>query len=388
MNSKRPIRVLYLHNPYFIGGGEMSLIQLLGALDRSRCKPYFLSAPYQPFLDELAALDVPVALSEFPPIRPQRIGVIHRCLSAIRSAVHKWDVDILHGNAPRVNFLTSLASRGLPVKVVYHARNLLLESDWIDLDYWFSWVSDGIICNSHAIQERFRRWGPFTPRTCVVLSGVDLETFHPNLPQRACRESLGLPEGVLVVGTVGRLHPIKGHDTFLLAARHIVRERNDVHFLIAGEDISPNRSWEARLRTLTRDLGLEDRVHFTGFRRDVPQVMGAMDCFVLASTREPSGRVTQEAMACGLPVVATRSGGNVELIEDGTTGYLVPTQDPEAMALRLLELLADPNLRAAIGRAGRAWAEAHFGADTHAQRVLSCYEAILTGDLTRVEAFT
>ena len=388
MNSKRPIRVLYLHNPYFIGGGEMSLIQLLGALDRSRCKPYFLSAPYQPFLDELAALDVPVALSEFPPIRPQRIGVIHRCLSAIRSAVHKWDVDILHGNAPRVNVLAGLASRGFPVKVVYHARNLLLESDWIDLDYWFSWVSDGIICNSHAIQERFRRWGPFRPRSTVVLNGVDLNAFHPGIERRACRESLGLPEGVLVVGTVGRLHPIKGHDTFLFAAHRIVRERKGVHFLIVGEDISPNRSWEARLRTLTRDLGLEERVHFTGFRRDIPQVMAAIDCFVLPSTFDAFPRGTLEAMACGLPVVATRSGGNVELIEDGTTGYLVPTQDPEAMALRLLELLADPNLRAAIGRAGRAWAEVHLGADTHAQRVLSCYEAILTGDLTRVEAFT
>ena len=336
MNTKRPIRVLYLHNPYFMGGGEMSFLQLIGAIDRTRCEPYFLSAPYPPFLNEIEALEVPLKVCEFPPLRPQQAWAILRCLSAIRSAVHKWDVDILHGNAPRVNFLAGLASLGLPVRAVYHVRNLLLEGDWIDLDYWFSWVSDGIICNSHAIQERFRRWGPFTPRTCVVLSGVDLETFHPNLPQRACRESLGLPEGVLVVGTVGRLHPIKGHDTFLLAARQIVRERNDVHFLIAGEDISPNRSWEARLRTLTRDLGLEDRVHFTGFRRDVPQVMGAMDCFVLASTREPSGRVTQEAMACGLPVVATRSGGTVELVQEGTTGYLVPPQDPEAMAQRLL----------------------------------------------------
>lgn len=388
MNTKRPIRVLYLHNPYFMGGGEMSFLQLIGAIDRTRCDPYFLSGPYQPFLDELGALDVPVETCEFPPIRPHRLGAVRRCLSVIRSAVHRWGVDLLHGNAPRVNVLAGLASRGFPVKVVYHARNLLLESDWVDLDYWSSWMADAIICNSRATQERFRRRGPFRPRSTVVLNGVDLNAFHPGIERRAFREALGLPEGVLVVGTVGRLHPTKGQDTFLLAAHQIVRERNDVHFLIAGEDISPNRSWEARLRTLTRDLGLEDRVHFTGFRRDIPQVMAAMDCFVLASIVDPIPRGTQEAMACGLPVVATLSGGNVELIEDGTTGYLVPTQDPEAMAQRLLELLADPNLRAAIGRAGRAWAEAHFGADTHAQRVLSCYEAILTGDLTRVEAFT
>ncbi len=388
MNTKRPIRVLYLHNPYFMGGGEMSFLQLIGAIDRTRCDPYFLSGPYQPFLDELGALDVPVETCEFPPIRPHRLGAVRRCLSVIRSAVHRWGVDLLHGNAPRVNVLAGLASRGFPVKVVYHARNLLLESDWVDLDYWSSWMADAIICNSRATQERFRRRGPFRPRSTVVLNGVDLNAFHPGIERRAFREALGLPEGVLVVGTVGRLHPIKGHDTFLLAARQIVRERNDVHFLIVGEDSSPDRSWEARLRTLTRDLGLEERVHFTRFRRDVPQVMGAMDCFVLASTREPSARVTQEAMACGLPVVATRSGGTVELVQEGTTGYLVPPQDPEAMAQRLLELLSDTNLRAAIGRAGRAWAEAHFGADTHAQRVLSCYEAILTGDLTRVEAFT
>ncbi len=388
MNNKRPIRVLYLHNPYFMGGGEMSFLQLIGAIDRTRCEPYFLSAPYPPFLNEIEALEVPLKVCEFPPLRPQQAWAILRCLRAIRSAVHKWDVDLLHGNSTRVNLLAGLASLGLPVKVVYHVRNLLLEGDWIDLDYWSSWMSDGIICNSRTTQARFRRRGPLSPRTFVVLNGVDLNTFHPGLSQGACRESLGLPEGVLVVGTVGRLHPIKGHDTFLFAAHRIVRERKDVHFLIVGEDISPNRSWEARLRTLTRDLGLEERVHFTGFRRDIPQVMAAIDCFVLPSTFDAFPRGTLEAMACGLPVVATRSGGNVELIEDGTTGYLVPTQDPEAMALRLLELLADPNLRAAIGRAGRAWAEVHLGADTHAQRVLSCYEAILTGDLTRVEAFT
>lgn len=383
MNTQRPIRVLYLHNPHFMGGGEMSLLRLIEALDRSQCEPYVLSAPYQPFLDELAALDVPVEVCEFPSLRPHRLGAIRRCLDAIRSAAQRWDVGLLHGNASRVNVFAGLARRGRPVKVVYHARNLLLEGDWIDLDYWSSWMADAIICNSQATQERFHRRGPFTPRTFVVPNGVDLDIYQPGLQPETIREDLGLPAGVLVVGTVGHLHPTKGQDTFILAAHRIVRDRKDVHFLIVGEDTTPHHPWEAHLRALTRELHLEDRVHFLGFRRDVPQVLAAMDCFVLASIREPSGRVTQEAMACGRPVVATRSGGTVELVQDEKTGYLVPPKNPETMAHRMLELLADSALRTTMGQAARAWAEAHFGIDGHAQRVTTCYEAILSGAVTR-----
>ncbi len=102
-----------------------------------------------------------------------------------------------------------------------------------------------------------------------------------------------------------------------------------------------------------------------------------MDCFVLASDVDPIPRGTQEAMACGRPVVATMSGGNVELIEDGKTGFLVPVKDPEAMAQRLLELLADPALRRSMGQAARVWAEAHFAREIHAQRVTECYEKLL-----------
>lgn len=354
----------------------MSFLQLLAALDRSRCEPYFLSAPFQPFLDELAALDVPFETCEFPPLRPNRLGAVRRCIQAVQSAAKRWDVHVLHGNAPRVNVMAGLAGRGRPVKVVYHTRNLLVEGDYIDLDYWSSWLADAIICNSRNTQGRFKRRGPFHPKTFVVLNGVDLETFHPDMNREASHQILGLPEGTLVVGTVGRLHPIKGQDTFILAAHQVVKERGDVQFVIAGEDNSPGRSWEAHLRALVESLGLADRVHFTGFRRDVPQLISAMDCFVLASNVDAIPRGTQEAMACGRPVVATMSGGNAELIEDGKTGYLVPVRDPEAIAQRLLELLADPALRQSMGQAARAWAEAHFAREVHAQRVTECYETI------------
>lgn len=379
MNMPRPIRILYLHNPYFMGGGEMSFLNLLAALDRSRFEPYFLSAPFKPFLDELASLEVPFDTCEFPPLRPNRLGAVGRSIRAIREAAEGWDVHLLHGNAPRANLLAGLAARGRSLKVVYHTRNLLLEGDYIDLDYWSSRLADAIICNSRTTESRFRHRWPFRPRTFVIFNGVDLETFRPGLDKSSCRESVGLPEGSLVVGTVGRLHPTKGQDTFIRAAHRVVQHREDVHFVIAGEDISAGRTWEAHLKALAQSLGLAERVHFTGFRRDVPRVMGAMDCFVLASDVDPIPRGTQEAMACGLPVVATLSGGNVELIEEGETGYLVPVKDADAMARRLMELLADSSLRDKVGLAARKWAETHFSRQVHAQKVTECYEALLAG---------
>jgi glycosyltransferase involved in cell wall biosynthesis len=379
MITNRPTRVLYLHNPYFMGGGEMSLLQLMRALDRSRCEPYFLSAPFKPFLSELAALDVPVEVCEFPPIRPQRLWAIRRCVQTIRNKAEAWGADIFHGNGPRVNFLAGLAGIGHPLKVVYHARSLLEKGDWIDVDYWFSSMASAIICNSKAAEERFRRVAPFKPRTYVVLNGVDLEAFHPTLNQRACKEILSLPEESLVVGIVGRLHPLKGQDTFIQAAHRVVREIADAHFLIVGEDVSPERSWEAHLRAMADSLGLSKRVHFTGFLSEMPQVMAAIDCLALASDFEACPRTVLESMACGRAVVATRCGGTAEQVVEGETGYLVPRRDPEAMARRLLEILGDPSLRNRMGRAARSRAESHFGIDIHARRIAECYGEVLSG---------
>lgn len=180
------------------------------------------------------------------------------------------------------------------------------------------------------------------------------------------RRRLGLPaEGPLILA-VGNLYPVKDHATLLRA----LPELPGVHVAIAGRgDEEPN------LRRLAAELGIEERVHLLGLRDDVDRLLGAADLFVQPSRSEGLPLAVLEAMAAGLPVVATRVGGMGEAVVDGETGILVEPGRPEALAAALRRLLGDAPLRGEMGRAARTRAEAEFSVRTMARRYVTLYRA-------------
>ena len=182
----------------------------------------------------------------------------------------------------------------------------------------------------------------------TIPPGIDLTRFHSGSSRRAAaRSALGLRPGELLVGWVGRLVDIKDCATFLRACSHVLPSCPRARFVVAGDG-------ELRAALDAQVAQLKLPVQFLGNRPDVPDLMAAMDVFVLSSTNEGFGRVLVEAMATGLPVVATAVGGVPEVVQDGQTGLLVPPSDPRAMADAITTLLDDPGLRAAFGREGQA----------------------------------
>jgi glycosyltransferase involved in cell wall biosynthesis len=206
----------------------------------------------------------------------------------------------------------------------------------------------------------------------LIRSGVELERFgHPQTPTAIVRQQLGIPADALVVGSVTRLSPQKAPLDLAAAFSYIHRGRPDVWFIIVGD--GPLRAdVEANLAA----AGIANRVVLTGLRRDVPELMAAFDIFVLSSLWEGLPRVLPQAMATGLPIVATQADGSAEAVVDGENGFLVEPGRPKALAEKALILLADGELRRRMGGNGRSRAP-QFGAKKMVQDIDLLYQSLL-----------
>ena len=183
----------------------------------------------------------------------------------------------------------------------------------------------------------------------IIHSGVDLDKYmRPVADSAAMRKSLDLPDGSFVVGTVGRLTPIKGHIHLLRAAADIVAERPDIFFVFVGEG-------ELRddLQRYAAESGIAENVRFPGWRSDVERLLSVFDIFVFPSLNEGMGKAIVEALAMGKPVVASNVGGIPDLVVSGENGILVPPADGNALFEAITTLYANPERRKRMGERGR-----------------------------------
>ena len=199
----------------------------------------------------------------------------------------------------------------------------------------------------------------------TIYNGVDTERFAMG-DRAAARQALGIPRDWTVAGTVGRLDPVKDQAGLIRAFAQAANQGKSA-LVIAGD--GPSRR---QLEALVNELGIGDRVRLLGERDDVPLILRALDVFVLSSIGEGISNAILEAMATGLPVIATRVGGNVELVQDGLTGCLIEPRRPEALATALTAYFHDPALARAHGAAGRERAAGEFGLE----RMLAGYTAL------------
>ncbi|GAA4125120.1 glycosyltransferase [Knoellia locipacati] len=342
------MRVLWLIKGLGPGGAEQLLVS---AAEVARDERFAYSVAYvradkQHLVAKLAASGVPATCLA--------TGVGGARLWPLRLRRRLRDVDIVHAHSPLLAGVVRLLARTLPTgarpKVVTTEHNV-----WRSFSTptrWLNRLTSGLDDHRFAVSDEVRR--SMTPRASrhseVLVHGINHESFERTGESRdAVRTALSLRPDTVAALTVANFRTEKDYPNLLRAAATACAA--DPHLTVLAVGQGP---LEHEVRELHAALGLGDQFVLLGFRDDVPDLMRAVDLFVLGSAHEGLPVAVMEALAAGLPVVATDVGGVAEAVVDGQNGFLVPSRDPKALAAAMLRVAGDPGLRAVLSRGARA----------------------------------
>ena len=364
-------RILFVIPTLRYGGTQSHLALLTKGLDRTK---YSLTVccvrSLGPMVREFQKSEIPVVCMDVNSVyNPLIAGKLERFLKSNQ-------VDILHTYLFGFDLLTNMAARrrGIPIvisnrtelatwKKVHHRSIQRLANRFVDK----------IVANCEAVKSFCSRQEGLSPSKIVTIhNGVDLKRFDGMAGGDTKKGELGLAKGGPVVGMVANFDEVKGHRYLVKAMPWIRRAAGPVHFLFVGD--GPVRR---RIQDLAQREESSSSVIFTGFRRDIPEMISSMDVLVLPSLQEGFPNVILEAMAMGKPVVATSSGGARELVIDGETGLLVPPRQPQALADRLVFLLTNRQRAKAMGIAGRRRVEKDFSLHRMVRNYEKLYQNLL-----------
>jgi glycosyltransferase involved in cell wall biosynthesis len=371
------LRIAHVITGLALGGAETALYRLLATMDRERFEPAVVSLSGDgPVGARIRALGVPVHALELraAPTLPATAWRLVRTLARLGA-------DLVQGWQYHGSLAAQLTQPWLPWRtpVLWNIRHCIydlrdekrLTAAAVRLGARLSGRAARLIYVARASAVQHEALGYRSDRRVVLPNGFDTERFAPNPEaRRRLRAELGLPGSAVLIGHVARYHPMKDHANFLAAARELRRSHSDVHFVLAGDRVDPSNG------VLARDvgaLGLGRHAHLLGRRDDVPDVLAALDIATSASYSEAFPNVIGEAMACGVPCVATDVGDSALIM--GDAGRLVPPRHSAALAEAWRAVLAlGEDGRAALGRQGRRRIVAEYGLRAIAGRYEDLYE--------------
>jgi glycosyltransferase involved in cell wall biosynthesis len=348
------VKVLKFLNHFNIGGTERQFVHVANGLDPSTFDIEIACFRREgPLLQSLRP-EMPVHLYPAQGSFYNR----HSLASQLRFAkdIRKRRIDIVHtyGWYPDV-FAIPPAKLALRPRIIASIRDAgaYLTPSKVRVLKLVCALADAVLANSVAGRDWLVGQGVKSAKVEVIRNGV---TVPPEPAKKQdgsrVRKEFGIPPDVPLCACIGRVVSGKGIDFYIRAARVLADQGRDVRFLMIGA-ISTERSYQSEMKLLARELNVDDRVIFTGQRQDVDDILKEVDIVVHPSLTEGLSNVILEAMAAGLPVVATRAGGNSELVQDEVTGLLVPVENPLEIARAISRILDNPQMARAFGEAGR-----------------------------------
>ena len=375
------LKILFIHGITEIGGAERELLRILSELPSLGYQPLVACPAHGPLVQELDRRKIEHHAVVLPPWRkllvyPKRASAVR----ALREVVMTKRPLVLHVNdiwwVPQT--LRAVAGFGIPI--VTHVRQ---EIDPPKVRRYELTEVDRVLPVSRQIQRSLEAGGVLPERLRVLYSGLDLSAVPVQADGRQIRYQFGIPVDVPLIGTVGNLFPRKGYEVMLRALPTILKSLPDLHYLIVG---GGNVAYETRLRSLVKELGLANRVHFAGFQDPVYSCLAAMDLYVHPALTEGFGIAVLEAMAMRKPVVATAAGGLPEIVQDRETGLVVFPGDPDALAQSVSELLQNSARCRQLAEAGRTRVATHFAVESMMDQLVSGYGTLLGLRVTAVKA--
>jgi glycosyltransferase involved in cell wall biosynthesis len=355
------MKILQICSARSIGGGERYLADLSNSLVSRGHEVFVALAPDAPLADELFA--VPKNNILFSRMR-NALDIF----SAFELAdfVRRNDIEIIHAHLARDYPLAAIAAR-LAKKPFVLTRHVLFPLKRLQKIILRN--VGGIIAPSNAIADSLEKQNLFSPDIISIIRyGINLGHFSPTEKT---------PNKDFVVGTIGHLAAIKGHDVFVRAAHIVLKKQQNIRFIIVGEDKSHSGENRRELEDLIARLDLKSKIELAGWTDDVRPFLQKFDLFVSAARAEAFGLVMVEAMVFGLPVIATCSEGALEIIEDGTSGVLVPNEDSEILAEKILDLFENKEKREHLIRNGQQRVEEHFSLERMVIKTEEFYRGVL-----------
>jgi glycosyltransferase involved in cell wall biosynthesis len=363
--SEVPWLILHTEASVGFGGQEIRIVAEARWLLDHGWRALIAGQPGSRLLEESERLGVPAVA-----VRMRRALDVP-ALIALRRLITQRDVALVHTHSSIDSWLGGVAARSCHRPVVRSRHVTIAIPRPRALVYR---LADRVISSGEAAARVVAAAGVPAARIVPIPPGVDIARFHPLVSGAGVRAELGL-EGAPLVGLVANIRGSKGHGVFLDAAGAVLAREPAARFVIVGDGIGFDD-----VRRRVGVLGLDAAVRMMGFRRDVPEVMAALDVLVLPSIRsEAASQVIPQALAVGTPVVATDVGGSSELVRDRDTGRLVPPGDAPALARAILDCLADRDAARAMARRGQALVRERHSLDAVMARTIAVYRALLPG---------
>jgi glycosyltransferase involved in cell wall biosynthesis len=380
VNSTHPI-ILFAIGSLVLGGSEKQMVLLINHLYQLNfnCHLFVLqsSGPLKNFLRKTNVKIYDGGyLSEKSVVA--KILLLLRAQLRLCRVIWKIRPDIIHAYLPLTNFMGSVAGRLLKVPLIITSKRALgthqdryRGSRICDITSFR--LSTWITVNSKAVgEDTIKRDRGNADKMRLIYNGVKLDEFaYETFKRKKIREGLHLGPEKKIIITVANLIPYKGHIDLLKAATRVTQKFSDSLFLLVGED----RGIRNNLVKLAQELKVVNHILFVDRRDDISDLMAASDISVLPSHEEGFSNVVLESMAAGLPVVATRVGGNPEAIIDGTTGWLVPPHNPKELANKIVDLLNDPQKAKRWGELGKIRIKENFLVEMMVEGHLKLYNS-------------
>ncbi len=373
-----PTRLALLTDPTEWGGAEIYLSQLVEGLRGVGFEPHVFCSDRRvmdPYVEDLEERGIRV--TRFLPTKE------YNPVGLFVGWKHLRGYELVHFNKtdPRTILPAVAAARPAGARVVVTTEHLARS---VESHFPFGSriitalvrLTNRLVDRTIAVSELSRQmhidnYGVPPDRIVAIRNGVDVSRFGGEFDTTRVREELGIPEGAPVATLVGRLQERKGHTHALKAAPAVRDAVPDARLLFVGKG-----ELESELRAEAEALDVSDFVVFAGFRRDIPDLLASSDLLILPSDNECLPLTILEAMATGLPVVATDVGGVSEEVEDGVTGYLIPPHDTDALAEAMIRVLRSPDRGAKMGEAGRRKVESEFSIEACIGSVVRLYEQL------------
>ncbi len=374
----KPYNILYLSSfGDLYGGGQQSLFYLVINLEKLAFRPHVVLPTDGSFAEKLREHGIGITILKLPKVLDTNITQNIKVLYKLLRLCSKQKINIIHTDGPRNTFYGGIIAKIKRKPLIWHVR----VSDRDRYDRLLYLLSSRIVLVANALRIRFD-WAGSSGKFTTIYNGVVLSDPHLEKLVPSVREQYGIDRKTLLIAVIARIESLKGQRYLIEACGRLKDKLDDVCVLFIGDIVE--WSYFKECKALAKELGIENRLIYAGYQKNINQFLNEIDLFVLPSLSEAFPRSVIEAMGAGKPVIVNDVGGCSEAVEDKVSGFVVPARDSKALAHAIHKLYKNSKIRSEFGQAARVRAERMFGILKNVKQTEQVYLNILRKDNTVV----